>query len=234
LNDVQDALNDVKLSSVKLTREGIARAALDLLAEVGLDGLTMRLVAKHFGVQASALYWHVKNKQELLDAMATIIVIDSSEGIEAPRRGVSWEDWCVDRASRVRQGMLRYRDGAKVLAGTNVTHPAVFRLIELTLSTMQDAGFPLEYAVRSYPVVYHYTIGFTIEEQARLGADYAENPYRTDALAAAVDSSRYPLTASVLPSLFDGEGSFEHGLRIILAGIRAGVSSQHSAAPGDS
>jgi TetR/AcrR family tetracycline transcriptional repressor len=219
---------------MKLTREGIARAALDLLAEVGLDGLSMRLVAKHLGVQASALYWHVKNKQELLDAMATVIFVDSSEGVEAPRRGVSWEDWCVARASQARQGMLRYRDGAKVLAGTNVKHPAVFRLIELTLSTMQDAGFPLEYAARSYPAIYHYMIGYTIEEQARLGVEYEENPYQPDKLAAAVDASRYPLTAAVLPAVFDDEKGFEHGLRIILAGIRAGVSSQHSAAPGDS
>jgi TetR/AcrR family tetracycline transcriptional repressor len=221
---------------MKLTREGIARAALDLLAEVGLDGLSMRLVAKHFGVQASALYWHVKNKRELLDAMATVIFVDGGADVEAPRRGVTWEDWCVDRASRLRRAMLRYRDGAKVLAGTYVSHPTVFRLTELTLSVFQDADFPLAYTARSYPVVYHYTIGFTIEEQARHGADYPENPYRPDALTAVIDASRYPLTASVLPSLFntDADAEFEQGLRIILAGIRAGVSSLHSAAPGDS
>ncbi|MEV4312822.1 TetR/AcrR family transcriptional regulator C-terminal domain-containing protein [Actinocrispum sp. NPDC049592] len=219
---------------MKLTRDGIARAALDLLAEHGLDGLTMRLVAKHFDVQASALYWHVKSKRELLDAMAEVILVAASSEVEAPRQGVTWEDWTIERASRLHAEMLRYRDGAKVVAGTNTAHPALFRLIELSLGAMLDAGFPLDYAARSYPVIYHFTIGYTIEEQARLGGEYATNPYEREAMAAAVDSTRFPLTASVLPDLFGDAGqNFEHGLRIVLAGIRSGVSSGHSAAPGD-
>lgn len=40
----------------------VVRAALDLLNEVGLDGLTLRRIATELDVQAPALYWHVKNK----------------------------------------------------------------------------------------------------------------------------------------------------------------------------
>jgi TetR/AcrR family transcriptional regulator, tetracycline repressor protein len=220
-------VNNVKLSSMKLNSGLIAQAALKLLNEVGLDGLTMRLVAKELGVQASALYWHVKNKQELLDAMATIMFVEGSEDVESPRRGVSWEDWVVDCASGLRQAMLRYRDGGKVLAGTNVSHPAVFRAGELTLRTLQDANFPLSYAARSYPVIFHYTVGFTIEEQARTGSDYEESPYTPEQLATLVDADRFPLMARSVGELFepDSDAAFEHGLRIIIAGMRAGASS---------
>ena len=38
---------------------------------MGLDGLTLRAIAKELDVQAPALYWHFKNKQALLDEMAT-------------------------------------------------------------------------------------------------------------------------------------------------------------------
>jgi len=68
----------------------IARTALGLLNEVGLDGLTMRLLAKELGVQAAALYWHLKNKQELLDAMAAIMFRELNDGLEAPRKGTDW------------------------------------------------------------------------------------------------------------------------------------------------
>ncbi|MFD1045867.1 TetR/AcrR family transcriptional regulator C-terminal domain-containing protein, partial [Kibdelosporangium lantanae] len=131
--------------------------------------------------------------------------------------------------------MLRYRDGARVMAGTSVSHPVLGRTAELVLRTLQDAGFPLEYAARTYPTIYHYTVGFTIEEQARLGLDYAENPYTEDMLATQFDASRFPLVSAALPYLFDDntDVGFEHGLRIILLGMRAGVSSLHSAAPGD-
>ena len=49
------------------------QAALDLLDEAGMDGLTVRALASRLGVQAPALYWHVPSKQALLDEMATQI-----------------------------------------------------------------------------------------------------------------------------------------------------------------
>ena len=45
----------------------IVQAALDLLDETGMDGLTVRALASRLGVQAPALYWHVPSKQALLD-----------------------------------------------------------------------------------------------------------------------------------------------------------------------
>ncbi|WP_132114529.1 TetR/AcrR family transcriptional regulator C-terminal domain-containing protein [Actinocrispum wychmicini] len=210
---------------MKLSPEVIAEAGLRLLNEVGLDGLTMRLVAKDLGVQASALYWHVKGKQELLDEMATIMVLRRNESLELPGRGVSWDDWVVDGAFGFRRAMLAYRDGGKVVAGTNITHPVIHRTTELTLRALQDADFPLVYVARTYPVVYHYTVGFTIEEQARHGSDYAENPYNLDKQVAKIDVQRFPLTASMLPHLFedDADSAFEHGLRTILLGMKAGA-----------
>src|ERR1700728_2694692 len=56
-----------------LTKTAIVRAALDLLDEAGMDGLTVRALASRLGVQAPALYWHVRGKQALLDEMATLI-----------------------------------------------------------------------------------------------------------------------------------------------------------------
>ena len=50
----------------KLSRETVIRAALDLLNEVGVDGLSTRRLAERLGVQQPALYWHFKNKRELL------------------------------------------------------------------------------------------------------------------------------------------------------------------------
>ncbi|WP_280427220.1 TetR/AcrR family transcriptional regulator C-terminal domain-containing protein [Nocardia brasiliensis] len=43
-------------------------------------------------------------------------------------------------ADRLRRSMLRYRDGAKVLAGTYINDEAMWRTVELTLHTLEDAG----------------------------------------------------------------------------------------------
>lgn len=213
---------------MKLDTQVIAQAALDLLDEVGLEGLTMRKVAAALDVQAPALYWHVKNKRELLDAMARTVFVAAVDGIEAPRRGEDWQEWTIGLATRLRRAMLRYRDGANVLAGTYVEDEAMWRTVELTLRTLEDAGFELVDAVRIFPILLHYTVGFVIEEQARGGAEYERNPYQPDHLEKVIDTARYPLTATLVDILFtaDFDAEFEHGLRIILAGFVATRAGQ--------
>jgi len=209
---------------MRLTSDLIARTALRLLNDVGLDGLTMRVLAKELEVQAPTLYWHVKNKQELLDAMADLISAEAADGLEAPARGTSWQEWSAEQARRLRRTMLRYRDGARVTAGSYSTHPGLARNIELTLRTLRDGGLPVAEAARAFPTILHYTVGFTIEEQARTGAAYSgDNPYAGEGLV--VDPEKYPLTASVAKELsaVDSEASFEYGLRIILTGMRVEV-----------
>lgn len=209
---------------MKLDAGAIATAALGLLDDTGVDGLTMRKVAAELGVQAPALYWHVKNKQELLDAMARVLFVSAVDGVEAPRRGTQWQDWLIELAGRLRAALLRYRDGARVLAGTNVSDDSMWRVTELTLRTLEDAGFEMRDAVRIFPILLHYTIGFVLEEQAQTGVAYPDgNPYQPEQLTQAVDADRYPLTARMVGELFtaDPDAEFDHGLRIILAGVHA-------------
>ncbi|WP_253768002.1 TetR/AcrR family transcriptional regulator C-terminal domain-containing protein [Goodfellowiella coeruleoviolacea] len=209
---------------MKINAEVIARTALGLLNEVGLDGLTMRLVAKELDVRAAALYWHVKNKQELLDAMATLLFTDVVERLEAPGQGETWSAWLTELIRQLRRALLRYRDGARMFAGTHMAHPAMHRCMELTLRTLRDAGFTLAEAARAVTVLLHYTVGFTIEQQARDGAAYQDdNPYRPDLIAQHIDASRFPLFHQVAVEVFDvgSDADFEAGLQVILAGITA-------------
>ncbi|MFI9508684.1 TetR/AcrR family transcriptional regulator C-terminal domain-containing protein [Nocardia sp. NPDC052566] len=209
---------------MKLDAQVIADAALGLLDEVGLDGLTMRKVAAALNVQAPALYWHVKNKRELLDAMARTVFVAAVGGLEAPRREESWQDWLAMLAGRLRRSMLRYRDGAKVLAGTFVSDDAMWRTMELTLRMLEDAGFPQREARRIFPIMLHYTVGYVIEEQSQSGAEYVDgNPYEVAHLAEVIDAERFPMTAALSIDMVgaDFDAEFEHGLRVILAGIQA-------------
>ncbi|MER7009610.1 TetR/AcrR family transcriptional regulator C-terminal domain-containing protein [Dactylosporangium sp. NPDC000555] len=201
----------------------IARAGLELLAETGLDGLTMRLVADRLGVRAPTLYWHVKNKQHLLDAMAAVMFAESIEGLEAPWRAEPWPDWLAARARNLRRVLLRYRDGARVFAGTNLAGPELPRVMELTLRTLLDVGHTLPDAARGVAALLHYTVGHTIEEQARLGAEYGEqSPYRPERLTETFDPARHPLAARVATEVLrDPDADFEHGLALLLTGMAA-------------
>ena len=69
-----------------LTRERLVEAALRLVNEEGLDGLSMRALAEKLDVKAASLYWHVRDRRELLELLAEGIL----QGIRRPRRGGGW------------------------------------------------------------------------------------------------------------------------------------------------
>ena len=83
------------MPQANLDRQTVVRAALRLLDRAGLDGLTVRKLAGELGVQAPALYWHFKNKEELLEEMATTVFLDAVRDSGWPRPDVSWPEWAV-------------------------------------------------------------------------------------------------------------------------------------------
>ena len=56
----------------RLNRESVIDAALELLNETGIDGLTTRKLAQKLGIEQPTLYWHVKNKRALLDRKSVV------------------------------------------------------------------------------------------------------------------------------------------------------------------
>ncbi|MGI5127229.1 TetR/AcrR family transcriptional regulator C-terminal domain-containing protein [Pseudonocardia sp. CA-107938] len=198
-----------------LSPDRIVTEALDLLAETGVDGLGMRPLAARLDVRPSALYFHVRDKQQLLDAMAARIHAASLADLELPAPGVTWDDWLAERARTLRRALLAHRDGARVFAGSDVRDAAGHRALELTLRTLTAAGFPPRAAARSYPALYHFTIGFVIEEQTRTGP------------AAEIDVARFPLAAAAVDDLFDPDPdvAFEAGLSVVMDGLRAQLAA---------
>ena len=60
----------IKWASVALSKSTVVDAALELLREAGLPGMSMRTLAARLEVQPSALYWHFPSKQALLTGVA--------------------------------------------------------------------------------------------------------------------------------------------------------------------
>lgn len=153
----------------RLDRERIVRRALDLLDEVGLDGLTLRRLAGDLGVQAAALYWHVPSKAALLDEMATTMLRDliaEANDELAALDGEPWQDCVRLSAVRFRAALLSRRDGARVFSGTYVTDERLRGWIDLPLSILVGAGFTESDAMRAWGTLLAFVQGSTIEEQA--------------------------------------------------------------------
>ncbi|OEV09584.1 TetR/AcrR family transcriptional regulator C-terminal domain-containing protein [Streptomyces nanshensis] len=219
----------------RLDRAQIVETALRLLNEVGLEGLTLRRVATELNVQAPALYWHVKHKQQLLDEMATVMLREMSApegggdgdgggGGEAgePDAGEDWREVLAGTGRGLRRALLRYRDGAKVFAGTRLTDAGHAARQEEYLRRMVAAGFAPGAAARAAFVVFAFTEGFVIEQQAVEPMPGERDPGYDVAARTEAFGPRYPLAAQAGEELFgDFDARFEEGLAAVVAGIAA-------------
>ncbi|MER6316558.1 TetR/AcrR family transcriptional regulator C-terminal domain-containing protein [Streptomyces sp. NPDC001581] len=204
----------------KLDKKQAVDTALRLLNEVGLDGLTLRAIAKELDVQAPALYWHFKNKQELLDEMATEMYRRMVAGQRIPS-GATWQEQLMVFNTGLRAALLGYRDGAKVYSGSRFTGTEHAVQLEENLRAFVAAGFEPTQAVRALTTAYYFTLGFVTEEQGvePLPGDRRDG-FDVDERAARM--ADFPLAAAAGAELFqDFAAGFEEGVRLLIAGIEA-------------
>ena len=210
-------MNDI--ASSRLSRESVLRAALALLNEVGMDGLSTRRLADKLGVQSPTLYWHFKNKAELLTAMAEAIMQEQHQQA-LPSAGQPWQEWFVANAHSFRQGLLAYRDGARLHAGTR-PRGAHLDAIEAKLGVLCHAGFSPEQAVGLMVAISRFVVGWVLEEQAEASA--ASTASRTQPPADAPDAQTHPLLARGWQQLMqeDPDQAFDRHVRYLVAGVQA-------------
>jgi len=212
---------------MRVGREPVVRAGLKLLDAGGLEAVTLRAIAAELGVKAPTLYWRFKNKQDLVDEMATRVLIDWAESSLAKLQPASWQAWTLAYGISLRAMLLRYRDGARMVSGSRLTETRLYASMERALTLFQSHGIAAPDAAMCLTTVYSYVIGFTIEQQAVLSPKGERDPrYTLSAREALVDPERYPLSRSIGPDVFDNyDARFERGLRLIIAGFAQEIAA---------
>jgi TetR/AcrR family transcriptional regulator, tetracycline repressor protein len=204
-----------------LDRQLILHQAFAVLNDAGLEGLTLRRLAARLNVKAPAIYWHFKDKQDLLDEMATQVFRESYEESAALEAMHPWREWAMVCFEGLRKTLLRYRDGAKMFSGTYLTDAELYAPMEANLRRLTREGFTLRQAVVGLGALYSYTIGFVIEEQATQFAPGEPNPqYDLAARERRVNKELYPLAAAAGVEMFTNhDARFAEGVAVIITGL---------------
>jgi TetR/AcrR family tetracycline transcriptional repressor len=210
---------------MKIQREAVVAKALDLLDEVGIEGLTMRRLADAMGIKAASLYWHFSNKQALLDGMADVLIEDVARTIDAD---ASWEGQLRQVAAQMRAALSARRDGVRVFGGTYVISENVFRVAEALIGPMRSAGASEKLASWSAFTLLYYVLGFVMEAQGAgpgSAAMHALSDRRADFAAQA--AGRYPHVLASMDAIFDTQidARFDAGLDLIIIGLHAKIKT---------
>jgi TetR/AcrR family tetracycline transcriptional repressor len=160
---------------VKLDCETVVVAALDILDEIGIEGVSTRLLAQRLGVEQPALYWHFRNKAELLAAMAGAAMAPHA-AVPLPTPPDDWRTWFADNMRSFRRTLLLHRDGARLHVRSHPREADADRIAH-KISFLVASGFCEQDAMMAMLAASRFTVGSVLEEQAfaglKVGADQA-------------------------------------------------------------
>src|SRR6185503_7659116 len=140
----------------------ITSAALDTMAEVGLDRLTMRAVAARLGVHVGGLYYYLPDKTTLLRSMADQICLQI---MDATTPTGDWRLDALDLCHATRRTLLERRDATRVFAQSPVVASVgAVSLLERML-TLLATGIKPDRVAPAADTLLSYVTGFTLQEQ---------------------------------------------------------------------
>lgn len=185
-----------------LDRATIVRTALRLLDEVGIDGLSTRRLATELGIKSASLYWHFKDKNELLNEMSGVMFEECLQRGDTSNPDFDALEWLAEGARAIRRTALSRRDGAQVMARPRpkaITGKIPF---EENVKAAMRSGLADMEARLTMQTLRRYAIGAAMQEQSNKGASAAAGIVGT------------------------GDEGFEFGLQTFIDGLKVRIAER--------
>jgi AcrR family transcriptional regulator len=216
-------------SRVPLSRERVLRAAVRVADESGIEAVTMRRLADELGAEAMSLYYHVANKEDILDGVVDVVateINDVVDGLARPVTGAAWKAAARQRILAARQILLRHPWAPAVFETRSTVSPGILRYYDGLLGLMRDGGFTYDQAHHALHALGSKALGFS-QELFTPAAGAGDNP---DPAAMEAMAAMYPHLAGMMADIVhddpdstlgwcDDQAEFEFGLDLLLDGL---------------
>lgn len=146
------------MSSNPLSAQRIIKEALSLLAEEGLDKVTLRRLASRLNVQAMSIYWHIKNKDELYSRMSDAVFADCLESIPPCQ---TWQQWLKAFGLELWRAQHEVRDAARLMFAAPHSVEALERIGSDVTAPLVALGLSQADALRAQSSVQALIVGWT-------------------------------------------------------------------------
>jgi AcrR family transcriptional regulator len=204
-----------------LNRERVLQVAIELADRDGLEALSMRKLGQELGVDAMALYRHVRSKDDLYDGIIERIVRE----IERPDPAGPWKMALREQVMAARRVMLRHPWARRVFEVRGTGGLAVIDYIESVLVILRGGGFSLDLAHHSLHVLDSRIFGFNQDLFDDSGR--AEPSPEVAEMFGPAMAARYPRVTELAMSVShegilgrcDDDVEFAFGLDLILDGL---------------
>ncbi len=141
-------------------------AAVGLADEAGIEAVTMRALAERLGVEAMSLYYHVANKEAVLDGMVDAVVEEIEEasgGFDVPPEVEDWQAAVRGRILLAREAMLRHPWAPALVESRTTMSPVVLRHFDGLVGLMIAGGFSMDLVHHASHALGSRALGFSGE-----------------------------------------------------------------------
>jgi len=146
------------MDAKKITREAILSEALALLKEVGLDRLSLRVLAARIGIRAPSLYWYFKDKNALLDGLMEDLFGKCLDAVPDHRH---WRDWMKAFGEALLEMQKEIPDFGRLGTTRDMADEQFSRTIARIRKRLENLDMPLEEAVKLQSAVQALTTGWS-------------------------------------------------------------------------
>jgi AcrR family transcriptional regulator len=218
----------------QLTRQRVVAEALAIIAEQGVQALTMRSLAARLGVVPGALYHHVRNKQQLHDLVLDGVLAEVDVHLDSP---MGWPEQLKVLAHRLRAVLEAHPGVAGILKTRDPLGPHSLALAEAFLAPLQTAGFADREAGLAFFLLLDYTIGFAVSSPP---TSVNEQRVRDQAIRTQLHKFFRSLPPDRFPALValgehvwvdNREERFTAGLEVLVGGLEHARNALHRPAP---
>ena len=144
----------------RLSRDRVLWGAVSVADAGGIDGLTIRSLARSLGVKPMAVYYYVANKDEILDGIVDLVFSE----IELPEVGGDWRAEMRRRAHSARRALRAHPWAIGLMESRTSPGPATLRHHDVVIATLRAAGFSRQLTAHAYAALDSYTYGFALQE----------------------------------------------------------------------
>jgi AcrR family transcriptional regulator len=200
-----------------LDRDRIARTALALIDEHGIEQLTMRRLGAELGVEAMALYHYFQNKTSLLDGILDVLLTELAASLTPGGKPL---DQVRDIFLSMRQLSTAHPQAFVSVLSRRFRNQRALTFFERLLELFQRAGLGAEQSARYYRVLINFTLGGGVAELGTNIEQPRELPIEVDDYH---HEEKYPRVKATMPFLHEDrlESIYVFGLDLILNALKA-------------
>ncbi|MFJ9854780.1 TetR/AcrR family transcriptional regulator [Streptomyces sp. NPDC101150] len=205
----------------RISREEIIETARRIVAEQGVDRLTMRRLATEIGSTPMALYHHVRDKEELIVLLLDDYAARTLRRRELPTRP---RERIIAAATAIHEALAACPWIVEALTADDLMSTTALWFVEQIVDGLVECGLSADQAVHGYRAIWYYTAGEILVRTtaARRRTDNDRATYREQVFAD-LDPSELPRLAQVADrwAPLTAQDTYQDGLRALIDGLLA-------------